>query len=278
MVAACVLARCWPAARSRSSWACSRAGAAHAQDAVKVLVFHGPPDRDDRRGRRRDRGASARRTASTSTPRRRRAAHRGQPRGLPRGRVPQHRGQPDLSTRAGGRGRGVRRGRRRLPRHRQRPRRPSPASPFFDQLIGARPRPGSPTGATAQTVAAGDRVHPVHARPPARRGTAPTPGTSGRRGRPARSTRSRATTRRRRPPATAPTSAAPTTRSPGAATSEKRPLLLHRHGPHGRQLRRGRLPGPPARRDPVGRRPVRGNCKATINATTAASASSAAAP
>ena len=35
-----------------------------------------------------------------------------------------------------------------------------PGSAFFDDLIGARPDPSSPTGATTQTLVAGDRVHP----------------------------------------------------------------------------------------------------------------------
>ncbi len=45
----------------------------------------------------------------------------------------------------------------------------------------------------------------------------------------------------------------------------RRPLLLHRHGPHRRGLRRGRLPRPPARRDRMDGRPERANCKATID-------------
>ena len=65
---------------------------AHAQaPEIKVLVFHGAPDADDRRGRRGDQGARHGATASPSTRRpTRRAFTADQARDVPRGRVPQH--------------------------------------------------------------------------------------------------------------------------------------------------------------------------------------------
>ena len=91
-----------------------------------------------------------------------------------------------------------------------------PGNTFFDGLIGARPN-GDGTS-SQQTVVAGDRVHPSTRDLPSS-STGPTSGTSGRRARQARCTRSRATTGPSPRPATAPTSAARITRSPGAATT-----------------------------------------------------------
>ena len=128
-----------------------------------------------------------------------------------------------------------------------------PGSTFYGNLIGARPTAGSPTGTAEKVVEVGDRVHPGDRGRCRSSGPARTSGTSGRPGPPARSTPSPATARRR-----------PRRRRhrhrrhrladlvvprlPG------RPLLLHRHGPHRGELRPGRLPDPPARRDPVERR------------------------
>ena len=162
-------ARCSRAAPSRSRSPSLGAASAHAQaPATSVLVFHGrrrtPTNdagvaaiqalgADERlRGRRR------RRTPATSRPR--------TWRGLRRRRVPELRGRPAQRRPGGARCRTSSRTAAASSASAPPPR-PSPASTFFNGLIGARPDPASPGATTEQTVVAGDRVHPGDARPAA---------------------------------------------------------------------------------------------------------------
>ena len=164
--------------------------------------------------------SSAPRTTSASTrPTTPREINAANLRELPRGRLPQHAPADLLTPRRRPRSRRYVARRRRLPRHRQRPPRASPAR----VLRRADRRPAqptdSPTAVDEQIVAVGDRVHPSTREPPARARTAPTSGTQWITRPTGRSTPSPATTRPTPRPATAPTSATPTSRSPGAATS-----------------------------------------------------------
>ena len=212
-------------------------GLRHAQaDAgVKVLVFHGPADATTDGRRRRARGAGRRQRLRGR--RDRRAAQ------LSAANLANYRAVVFLNT-AGD-----------LPHAAQEAARQAfvqggggflaigtaaQGEPGLDLRPAARraPRRDSPT-AVSRADRRGRRPGPPRdARPPADLRTAPTSGTRGRPARPAASTRSPATTRRRRP-ATARTSAAPTTRSPGAATSSGGRTFYTGMGRTAAGLRRG---------------------------------------
>ena len=128
-----------------------------------------------------------------------------------------------------------------------------PGSTFFNGLIGARPTAGSPTATAEKVVEVGDRVHPANEGLPLEWTrsdvwyewtTRPTGQvhTVARYRAPERPRRRRHRHRRHR------LADLLVPRLPG------RPLLLHRHGPDRRRLRRGEPPHPPARRHPVERR------------------------
>ena len=146
-----------------------------------------------------------------------------------------------------------------------RPQQGEAGSTAIDQLLGARPRTDSPTTVTEQVVAVGDRVHPSTRDLPLElersdqwyqwvtrpTGTVHTvaryraPGRGGRR-------------RHRH-------------RRHGYADlvvprHHARPLLLHRHGPDGGELRRGGVPTHLEGALNWAAGLVRGGCKATINA------------
>ena len=195
------------------------AASAQAQDAaVKVLVFHGPPDETTDAGVAALEELAERRTTSPST---RRPTRRTSPATSSPATArlvflntagdlldAEQEGAVEAFIEDGGGFLGI-----------GSTAQSEPGAEFFDGLIGARPTPDSSTDPSEQTVVAGDRVHPSHdatcrSSEPHRRlvrvGAAPD-----RQGAHA----SRATTRPTRRPATAPTSAAPTRRSPGAATT-----------------------------------------------------------
>ena len=194
------------------------AGPALAQEPVKVLVFHGPPDATtaagvaaiEDLGAANDFGVDATASAAQLTT----ATLAGY-----RALVFLNTAGADLSTAQDAARRGLCQGRRRLPGHRQRRAdrvRRAVLRPA-DRRPAERPEPG---GHSEQTVVAGDRVHPSTRNLPLAWNRSDTWYTWQQR-RPARSRRCCATTRSTGPRATAPTSAAPTSRSPGAGTSRR---------------------------------------------------------
>ena len=140
-----------------------------------------------------------------------------------------------------------------------------PGSALLDDLIGARPDPSSPTGATTRTLVAGDRVHPST------------------RALPLELNRTDVWYRwQTRPTGTVHTvarwRALADPAGDGTSTGgTDHPISWCRDVRGGRSFFTGMgrtadgysdaaLPHPPAGRDPVGDRLVRSNCKATINA------------
>ncbi len=212
-------------------------GAASASaQAPRVLVFHGPSDAVERRRRRRAQGARRPRTTSRSTrPRTRRPS----PPPTSRATAPW-----SSSTTTGDRLNAAQESA--LQGYIQggggfvgigRAAEAEPANTFVTGLIGARPGRGSPTTASDQVVAVGDRVHPATKRLPLEwtrndiwyRWTSRPDGHG-----PHRRALPRVRTRR---PATAPTHGRHRLADLLVPRLPGRPLLLHRHGPDRGRLR-----------------------------------------
>ena len=207
--------------------------------------------RHGQRRRRRDPGARHRERLRRRHDHAGDGLHRRQPRSVPRDHLPRQRGRP-AQRGAGVHAPGLRPERRRVRRHRRRGRggigehvlrQPDRRPPRRGQPVGDQPSRSSrsATGSTRPPRSLplewtrSDVWYQWQTRPTGQVHT------GGALPRPGRSRRRRHGDRRQR------LADLLVPRLP------ERPLLLHRHGPDRRQLRRGQLPNPSARRDPVER-------------------------